>query len=181
MTKNDKNKTISEILEDLSKIRNDIDLIEDNIKKLMKGKFPIQRLIYYLDKCNPIMLLKIKSNLENYKDLSKFKRSVLFPNVVLYASIWFSTVPVILHYSSGKDYWPLVVVGVIFLASYTIVHLVEKYVYRKNITGFENYIEVVLYLVDFMLENKKSNLNEYSKKLYKKNKKAPVNNTSAEK
>ena len=60
MTKNDKNKMVLKILEDLAKSGNDIALIGDNIIKLMKGKSPIKSLIYYLDKCNPIMLLKIK-------------------------------------------------------------------------------------------------------------------------
>ena len=178
MTKNDKHKTVSEILEDLANGSNDINSIEDNIKKLMKCKFPIQRLIYYLDKCSPIMLLKIKTKLKNYKETTKFKRSIFYPSLVLYTSIMISVVPVVLHYSDGKDYWTLVVIGAIFLLIFFMVNMVEKYVYRKNVTGFENYIEIVLYLVNFMLENKKSNLNKYSKI---KNKKAPVKNTSAEK
>lgn len=181
MTKNDKNKTVLGILKDLAKSSNNTDSIEENIEKLKKKNFPIKSLIYYLDKCNPIILLKIKSNLENYKDLFKFKRSIFFPNIVFYASVLMSLISVILHYSNSKDYWTLVVVGAILLFICIMVYPVEKYVYRKKITGFENYIEVVLYLVDFMLENKKSNLNKYSKKLYIKNKKAPVKNTSAEK
>lgn len=166
MTKNDKNKMVLKILEDLAKSGNDIALIGDNIIKLMKGKSPIKSLIYYLDKCNPIMLLKIKSNLENYKEITKFKRDVFLPNATLLVSVIFSVLAIGLNIVEIKDTVFYIFIFIEILLAIGLVYIAHKFTDIKRITKFENYIKVVLYLVNFMLENKKYDLNKYSKKLY---------------
>lgn len=166
MTKNDKNEMVLKILEDLAKSSNDIALIEDNIRKLMKGESPIKSLIYYLDKCNPIMLLKIKSNLENYKEITKFKRDVFLPNAALFISVIFSVLAIGLNIVETKNTVFYIFLLIEILLVIGLVYLANKFTDIKRITKFENYIKVVLYLINFMLENKKYDLNKYSEKLY---------------
>lgn len=181
MTKNDKDKTVLEILEDFSKSSNDIALIKDNLIKLMKGKFPVQRLIYYLDKCNPIMLLRIKTNLKNYKEITKFKRDVFVPDTALFVSFIFGAIAIFLNIVETKSILFYLACSIEVLLAVGMVYIASIFIDIKRITKLENDIEVVLYLVDFMLENKKDELNMYSENLYTKNKKAPVKNPSAEK
>lgn len=175
-----KNNDKKEILKDLSR-GNDTTTIENNIEKLIQGEEPIKELIYYLGKCGPIMLLRIKSNLENYREMSKFKRSIFIPNMVVYISLMTSVIPVVLHFSSKTDYSTFFIIGGIFLEIILLICLIEIFARNKRITRSEKNVNVILYLVNFMLENKKYALNKYSKKLYTKNKKAPVKNTSAKK
>lgn len=174
MTKNDKNELVLKILKNLAKTDNDIYSIEDNIKKLIKVGFSIQSLIYYLDKCNPIMLLKIKSNLENYKEITKFRHDVLLPNVTLFVTMIFSILAIILNIVETKNTVLNIFCLIAILLPIVFVYLATKFTDRKKITKLENHIKIVFYLINFVLENKKYGLNKYSKKLYIKDKKAPV-------
>ena len=181
MTKNDKKEIIETILEDLAKERNDTTVIEDNIIKLMKDEEAIKKLIYYLNKCDPIMLLRIKSNLENYKEITKFKRDVYIPNTALVVSFVFSGIAILFSIVEDKNIFLYIGYGIEVLLVCYLLYLAIEFTDIKRITALENYIEEVLYLVNFMLKNKKDDLNEYSENLYTINKKAPVKNTSAEK
>ena len=181
MTKNNKNQTALEILEDLAKSSNNTDSIEGNIRKLMKDEEDIKKLIYYLNKCDPIVLLRIKSNLENYNEITNLKRTSLFSYVALCSSVIFSMYSIISIFIGNSNIYFLFYLGVLFLGFLFILIVIPRFIYRDKILKIEQNIKIILYLVDFMLKNKKDNLNEYSENLYTKNKKAPVNNTSAEK
>lgn len=187
MEQDAKNKMIKEKLKKLAKSSNDTTLIEDNIRELMKNKVSIKSLIYYLYKCNPIMLLKIKSNLEIYKDIIKFRRSMLFPNVVVYISILISLVPVIMHYFREYDKTAFVFIVIVLIGVGIMLHFAEKFLYTKKIVMLENYIESFINLVNYILEINKGEIKKYFETICKKDgiegniKKAPVKNTSAEK
>ena len=177
MKKNNEKETIKELLNNLADKKNDTTKIEDIIKKLTANDNAIENLIRNLDECDLIKLLRIKSTLENYRELTKFKHSSYFPNIVLYASIMISLIPVVLHFLENKDIYTMLIIGAIFLVIILMTKFVEKFIYREKITGLENNTKVILYLVDFSLE-KKDNFKKY---IHKKKQKTPVNNTSAEK
>lgn len=158
MKNNDKKETIETILTDLGKRSNDISLIKDNIIKLMEGEAPVKSLIYYLDKCNPIKLLIIKANLENYKEISKFKRDVFISITALIVSMIFSGIAILLNVVEDKNIFFYIGCAIeVLLVGYLLYHAI-KFTDIKGITKLENDIEVVLYLVNFILENKKEEL-----------------------
>ena len=144
-----RNKELTQdILEKLGEKENSNSKIEKNIENLMKNTNE-KELILYLKKLKFIKLLQIKSNLENYK--------VIIPNFLFILSMGFGLIPLILNYTALKDSLIAAFLFVIFTIlgiSYLMRKVINKSV-TDNITSFNNNYKIVLYLVNFILENKK--------------------------
>lgn len=152
-----RNKELTQdILEKLAEKENSNSKIEKNIENLMKNTNE-KELILYLKKLKFIKLLQIKSNLENYTENDERNLKVIIPNFLFILSMGFGLIPLILNYTALKDSLIAAFLFVIFTIlgiSYLMRKVINKSV-TDNITSFNNNYKIVLYLVNFILENKK--------------------------
>ena len=147
---------IQDILEKLAEKENSNSKIEKNIENLMKNTNEV-KLILHLEKIKPIELLQIKSNLENYKENDESNSKVIIPSFIFILSMCYGSIPLILN-NTELNKLPvaasLFVFFILLFIVYIIYTVIRKSVIDK-ITSFNNNYKIVLYLVNFILENKK--------------------------
>ena len=180
--------SIQDILKKLTAKENSASEIKKNIENLMENTNE-KELILYLRKLKFIELLQIKSNLENYKENDESNSKVFIPSFIFILSMCYGSIPLILNNTELNKSPVAASLFVFFILSfivYLIYTVIRKSVIDK-ITSFNNNYKIVLYLVNFILENKKeefkNNLEEDSnentvevKSKIRKNKKEKNNN-----
>lgn len=148
--------SIQDILKKLTVKENSASEIKKNIEILMNDTNE-EKLILHLEKIKPIELLQIKSNLENYKENDESNSKVIIPSFIFILSMCFGSIPLILN-NTELNKSPVVaslfIFFIISFIAYLIYTVIRKSVIDK-ITSFNNNYKIVLYLVNFILENKK--------------------------